>query len=129
MYQLGRFSALDNMGRLVSLEPKKVMQQGRHFVPKINHLTPYMCTKNENLISIEETSAMITFYRKTICSTYFHNLAGLRGISEYANNKTRMLCHLHPNNELYGLGYTLDHGVYHELVLTTKEYMQHVTVF
>uniref|UniRef100_A0A0C9S630 TSA: Wollemia nobilis Ref_Wollemi_Transcript_12080_4357 transcribed RNA sequence n=1 Tax=Wollemia nobilis TaxID=56998 RepID=A0A0C9S630_9CONI len=38
-----------------------------------------------------------------------------------------MPCHLHPSSALYGLGYTPDYTVYHELVLTTKEYMQCVT--
>lgn len=65
--------------------------------------------------------------RKAICSAYFHNAARLKGIGEYANSRTGMPCHLHPSSALYGLGYTPDYVVYHELVLTTKEYMQCVT--
>ena len=38
-----------------------------------------------------------------------------------------MPCFLHPTSALYGLGYTPDYIVYHELVYTTKEYMQCVT--
>jgi pre-mRNA-splicing factor ATP-dependent RNA helicase DHX38/PRP16 len=38
-----------------------------------------------------------------------------------------MPCFLHPSSALYGLGYTPDYIVYHELVFTTKEYMQCVT--
>jgi hypothetical protein len=38
-----------------------------------------------------------------------------------------MPCHLHPSSALYGLGYTPDYIVYHELVMTSKEYMQCVT--
>lgn len=38
-----------------------------------------------------------------------------------------MPCHLHPTSALYGLGYTPDYIVYHELVYTSKEYMQCVT--
>jgi pre-mRNA-splicing factor ATP-dependent RNA helicase DHX38/PRP16 len=38
-----------------------------------------------------------------------------------------MPCHLHPTSSLYGLGYTPDYVVYHELVMTSKEYMQQVT--
>ncbi|CAG8606785.1 831_t:CDS:2, partial [Scutellospora calospora] len=38
-----------------------------------------------------------------------------------------MPCHLHPTSALYGLGYTPDYIVYHELVMTSKEYMQCVT--
>ena len=38
-----------------------------------------------------------------------------------------MPCFLHPTSALYGLGYTPDYIAYHELVYTTKEYMQCVT--
>eukprot|EP01097_Dermamoeba_algensis_P009794 TRINITY_DN7036_c0_g1_i1.p1 TRINITY_DN7036_c0_g1~~TRINITY_DN7036_c0_g1_i1.p1 ORF type:complete len:130 (-),score=28.09 TRINITY_DN7036_c0_g1_i1:120-509(-) len=38
-----------------------------------------------------------------------------------------MPCHLHPTSALFGLGYTADYIVYHELVMTSKEYMQCVT--
>ena len=38
-----------------------------------------------------------------------------------------MPCHLHPTSALYGLGYTPDYIVYHELIMTSKEFMQCVT--
>jgi pre-mRNA-splicing factor ATP-dependent RNA helicase DHX38/PRP16 len=38
-----------------------------------------------------------------------------------------MPMHLHPTSALFGMGFTADHIVYHELVMTTKEYMQCVT--
>lgn len=38
-----------------------------------------------------------------------------------------MPCFLHPTSALYGLGYTPDYIAYHELVFTSKEYMQCVT--
>ncbi|KAK1387310.1 hypothetical protein POM88_015488 [Heracleum sosnowskyi] len=65
--------------------------------------------------------------RKAICSTYFHNAARLKVIGEYVNYRNGMPDHLHPRNALYGLGYTLDYVVSHELILTTKEYMQCAT--
>eukprot|EP00771_Trimastix_marina_P003447 gnl/Trimastix_PCT/4711.p1 GENE.gnl/Trimastix_PCT/4711~~gnl/Trimastix_PCT/4711.p1 ORF type:complete len:646 (-),score=258.14 gnl/Trimastix_PCT/4711:192-1994(-) len=65
--------------------------------------------------------------RKCICSAYFHNASQLKGVGEYLNMRSGMACHLHPTSALYGLGYTPDYVVYHELVLTTKEYMQCVT--
>eukprot|EP00916_Digyalum_oweni_P025101 GHVL01041415.1.p1 GENE.GHVL01041415.1~~GHVL01041415.1.p1 ORF type:complete len:1162 (+),score=207.07 GHVL01041415.1:64-3549(+) len=65
--------------------------------------------------------------RKAICSGYFHNASKLRGIGEYVNLRTSIPCHLHPTCALYGLGYTPDYVVYHEVIMTTKEYMQHVT--
>ncbi len=41
--------------------------------------------------------------------------------------RTGMACHLHPTSALYGRGFTPDYIVYHELVMTSKEYMQCVT--
>jgi len=65
--------------------------------------------------------------RKAICSAYFHNAAKLKGIGEYINCRSGMPCFLHPTSALYGLGYTPDYIAYHELVFTSKEYMQCVT--
>ena len=53
--------------------------------------------------------------------------ARLKGIGEYVNTRTGMPMHLHPTSALFGMGFTADHIVYHELVMTTKEYMQCVT--
>lgn len=41
--------------------------------------------------------------------------------------RTGMPCFLHPTSALYGMGYTPDYVVYHELIMTAKEYMQSVT--
>ncbi|KAI3877863.1 hypothetical protein MKX03_028749 [Papaver bracteatum] len=65
--------------------------------------------------------------RKAICSSYFYNAAKLKGIGEYVNCRNGMPCYLPQNSALYGLGYTPDYVVYHELILTTKEYMQCAT--
>ncbi|XP_074321048.1 pre-mRNA-splicing factor ATP-dependent RNA helicase DEAH7-like isoform X1 [Silene latifolia] len=65
--------------------------------------------------------------RQAICSAYFHNSAKQKGIGEYVNTRNGIPCHLHPSSALYGLGYTPEYVVYHELLLTTKEYMQCVT--
>ncbi|KAK6631011.1 Pre-mRNA-splicing factor ATP-dependent RNA helicase PRP16 [Polyplax serrata] len=65
--------------------------------------------------------------RKCICSAYFHQAARLKGIGEYVNCRTGMPCHLHPTSALFGMGYTPDYVVYHELIMTAKEYMQCVT--
>jgi pre-mRNA-splicing factor ATP-dependent RNA helicase DHX38/PRP16 len=65
--------------------------------------------------------------RKAICSAYLHNAARLKGVGEYVNCRNGMPCHLHPSSALYGMGCTPDYVVYHELILTTKEYMQCAT--
>lgn len=51
----------------------------------------------------------------------------LKGIGEYVNLRNGMPCFLHPTSALFGMGYTPDYVVYHELVMTSKEYMQCVT--
>ena len=65
--------------------------------------------------------------RKAICAAYFHQAARLKGIGEYVNARTGMPCHLHPTSSLFGLGFTPDYVIYHDLIMTTKEYMQCVT--
>jgi pre-mRNA-splicing factor ATP-dependent RNA helicase DHX38/PRP16 len=65
--------------------------------------------------------------RKAVCSAYFSNCARLKGINQYVNIRSGSPCHLHRTSSLFGLGYTPDYVVYHELVLTTKEYMRTVT--
>lgn len=65
--------------------------------------------------------------RICICAGYFNNAAKIKGIGEYVNLKTGTPCVLHPSSAIYGLGFTPDYIVYHELVMTSKEYMQCVT--
>ncbi len=65
--------------------------------------------------------------RKAICSSYFTNAARMKGIGEYLNCRSGLPCQLHPSSALYGLGYTPDYIVYHELILTSKQYMRCVT--
>ncbi|KAM0749029.1 Pre-mRNA splicing factor [Meredithblackwellia eburnea MCA 4105] len=65
--------------------------------------------------------------RKTICAAYFHQAARVKGIGEYQHCRTGVPMNLHPTSALYGLGFLPDFTVYHELVLTSKEYMSCVT--
>lgn len=65
--------------------------------------------------------------RKCICSGYFAQAAKVKGIGEYINLRTSVTVQLHPTSALYGLGYLPDYVVYHELILTSKEYMSTVT--
>ena len=65
--------------------------------------------------------------RKTICSAYFYHSAKIKGINEYVNMLTGTPAIMHPSSALSGLGYTPDYLVYHELILTRKEYMKVVT--
>ncbi|KAL6712102.1 DEAH-box RNA helicase prp16 [Coniothyrium glycines] len=65
--------------------------------------------------------------RKCICSGYYHQAAKVKGIGEYINLRTSVTIQLHPTSALYGLGFLPDYVVYHELILTSKEYMSCVT--
>ncbi|KAJ4287995.1 DEAH-box RNA helicase prp16 [Kalmusia sp. IMI 367209] len=65
--------------------------------------------------------------RKCICSGYYHQAAKVKGIGEYINLRTSVTIQLHPTSALYGLGYLPDYVIYHELILTSKEYMSCVT--
>jgi pre-mRNA-splicing factor ATP-dependent RNA helicase DHX38/PRP16 len=78
---------------------------------------------------IETLSAGVQWdrVRKCIAAAYVHKAGRLKSIGEYFNIRTGMPCHLHPTSALYGLGYTPEYVVYHELVMTSKEYMQCVT--
>lgn len=65
--------------------------------------------------------------RKAVCSAFFNNAARLKGVGQYVDCRNGIPCHLHPSSALYGMGCTPEYVVYHELLLTKKEYMQCVT--
>ncbi|KAL9998905.1 putative RNA helicase [Helianthus debilis subsp. tardiflorus] len=65
--------------------------------------------------------------RETIRADHFHNVARLKGVGEYVNCRKGMSCHMHPTSALYGLRDMPDYVVNHELIPTTKEYLQCVT--
>ena len=65
--------------------------------------------------------------RRANCSSYFANSAVLKGVSQYVNLLNVIPCFVHPSSGLFWLGYTPDYVVYHELVITSKEWMRHVT--
>ena len=65
--------------------------------------------------------------RQAVASAYFSNAAKMKTVAEYVNMRSGMPCHLHPSSALFGMGVQPDYIVYHELVMTAKEYMQCVT--
>ncbi|ERF74515.1 Pre-mRNA-splicing factor ATP-dependent RNA helicase prp16 [Endocarpon pusillum Z07020] len=65
--------------------------------------------------------------RKCICSGYYHQAARVKGMGEYVNLRTAVTVQLHPTSALYGAGVLPEYVVYHELVLTSREYMSTVT--
>ncbi|GLU06194.1 hypothetical protein SLE2022_232450 [Rubroshorea leprosula] len=83
-----------------------------------------------NTLKIPLTSSGLDsdIVRKAICSAYFYNAAKLEGVGVYVNCRNNMPCHLHPSSALYGMCDTAEYVVYHEAILTTKEYMHCVTM-
>ncbi|GAB7364152.1 hypothetical protein MBLNU230_g4703t1 [Neophaeotheca triangularis] len=65
--------------------------------------------------------------RECICSGYYHQAAKRRGLGEYINLRTSVTVQLHPTSALFNSGDPPDYVVYHELTLTSKEYMSTVT--
>ena len=104
-----------------------------HFVhPKAMRKAREVRTQLEDIMKTQKMMLVSSGHdwdvvRKCICSAYFHQSARVKGIGEYINMRSGLACHLHPTSALYGRGYTPDYIVYHELVMTSKEYMQCVT--
>ena len=65
--------------------------------------------------------------RKCLCSAFFHHAAKLKGLGQYVNMRTGVLCSVHPTSALFGMGFASDYVIYHELVMTKKEFMQCIT--
>jgi HrpA-like RNA helicase len=69
----------------------------------------------------------LTWSRKCVCAGYFHQAGRAKGIGEYSHVRTGMALHMHPTSALYGLGYTPEFIVYHELTYTSKQYINCIT--
>ena len=82
---------------------------------------------NAQKMTIASSGTDWDIIRKCICSGYFHQAAKVKGIGEYMNLRTNVTVQLHPTSALFGLGFLPDYVVYHELILTSKEYMSTVT--
>jgi len=129
-----------NLVNLRASEPLKV------FEPKLAQILPAVGPQTDEVFKVTGSKVMVTetfsdggipiddFLSKTIsclnilcgtsmklsayhCCTYAIHLQGL---GEYVNLRTGMPCHLHPTSALFGMGYTPDYIVYHELVMTAK---------
>jgi len=65
--------------------------------------------------------------RKAIASAYFNNACKIKGFCEYTSMRKGISAHLHPSSAMFGSGYNPDYVIYHELIMTSKEYMRNVT--
>jgi len=65
--------------------------------------------------------------RKCICSGFFYQAAKVHGLEGFINLRTGMKLQLHPTSALFNMADLPQYVVYHELMLTTKEYISTVT--
>lgn len=65
--------------------------------------------------------------KKCICSGFAHQAAKITGLRNYVHLKTGVSVQLHPTSALHGLGDLPPYVVYHELLMTSKEYICCVT--
>ncbi|KAF8624805.1 hypothetical protein AX15_005694 [Amanita polypyramis BW_CC] len=105
----------------------------RHFLhPKLLRKAREVRAQLEDIMKFQKMDIIsggtdYDILRKAITAGYFHQAARVKGIGEFVNIRSGLPTHLHPTSALYGLGYTPSYVVYHELILTSKEYMTQVT--
>ncbi|SJL05479.1 related to PRP16-RNA-dependent ATPase [Armillaria ostoyae] len=105
----------------------------RHFLhPKLLRKAREVRVQLEDIMKFQKMELIsagtdFDIVRKAITAGYFHQAARVKGIGEFVNIRSGLPTHLHPTSALYGLGYTPTYVIYHELILTSKEYMTQVT--
>ncbi|CAI4034839.1 hypothetical protein SMKI_11G2910 [Saccharomyces mikatae IFO 1815] len=65
--------------------------------------------------------------KKCICSGFAHQAAKISGLRNYIHLKTGVNVKLHPTSALHGLGDLPPYVIYHELLMTSNEYICCVT--
>lgn len=65
--------------------------------------------------------------RKCVAGSFYFQAAKLKGRGEYVNLRTSVTVQLHPTSALYGAGVLPEYIVYHDLVMTSKEYISTAT--
>lgn len=82
--------------------------------------------RNQGL-SLSSSGADWSLVRKCICTGYVQQTARLSGLGKYVHLKTGMELKVHPTSALFGLGALPAYVVYHELLMTSNEYINVVT--
>ncbi|SCU85563.1 LAFA_0D16402g1_1 [Lachancea sp. 'fantastica'] len=65
--------------------------------------------------------------RKCICSGYAHQAGRLSGLSKFVNLRNGVEMRIHPASALFGAGDLPSYVIFHEMLLTTNEYINMVT--
>ncbi|KAH3677125.1 hypothetical protein WICMUC_001880 [Wickerhamomyces mucosus] len=81
-----------------------------------------------NRVDVISTGYEWDILRKCICSSFFYQAAKSSGMNgEFTSLRTGIKLQLHPTSALYGMADLPQYVVYHELLLTSKEYISIVT--
>lgn len=105
----------------------------QHFLhPKALRRAEEIRNQLKDIMSMQKMALVSSGYdteiiRQCICSGYYHQAAKRKGLGEYVNLRTSVSVQLHPTSALYNSGDPPDYVIYHELILTSKEYMSSVT--
>lgn len=78
-------------------------------------------------MKLNSCNGKLDIVRKAVCAGYFINAARIKSIGEYFNLRTGLPFRVHPSSSLFCLGYVPDYVVYHEVILTSREYIHCVT--
>lgn len=81
------------------------------------------------MVEIEKTSSLndLEAIKKAVTSGFFHHVARLQKGGSYNTIRHRQSVHIHPSSSLAQSFPKPEWVAYHELVLTSQEYMRHVT--
>lgn len=78
-------------------------------------------------VLLSSCGAQWNVVRRCVCSAYFMHSARLKRGRDYVNLLTGQPCAVHPTSALFDAGLSPEYVVYHEAVLTQKEYMHCTT--
>ncbi|CUS24823.1 LAQU0S20e00672g1_1 [Lachancea quebecensis] len=82
---------------------------------------------NKKKIPVVSSGTDWDIVRKCICAGYAHQAAKLSGLSRYTQLRNGLELRIHPTSALFGAGDLPSYVIYHELLLTTNEYINTVT--
>jgi pre-mRNA-splicing factor ATP-dependent RNA helicase DHX16 len=78
------------------------------------------------LVPDKDNSGEVVNIRKAITSGFFYHTARLGKGGDYKTAKHQQTVHLHPSSSLFGVEPHPRWVIYHELVLTSKEFMRQI---
>ncbi|CCE64972.1 hypothetical protein TPHA_0J01510 [Tetrapisispora phaffii CBS 4417] len=99
----------------------------RSLVRALDIRTQLIQVMKRNSFKITSVGKDWDIIRKCICSGYTHQSAKISGLGKYTHLKTGIDLLLHPTSALFGLADLPPYVVYHELLVTSQEYICCVT--